>query len=177
MLALVGTGLTLGLLAACSSEPTDPDPAASDHAASEAAGVGWSPCDGLAAQDVRAVAGEPMDQRTGTEDAPRCTFVPRSEGGPAYDVSYLFFDGGLDTALDAMGTVGAQLEPVDVPGAAAARIAVRERKSGILVTGFVQTDGLVQSVNAVKLRPYDRDELVAGTTDLLALLADRAPVA
>lgn len=71
-------------------------------------------------------------------------------------VSYLWFDGGLD----------------------AARIAVRERRSGVLVTGFVQTEGLVQNVNAVHLEPYDRRALVTlvtSTTALLAALARTAP--
>jgi hypothetical protein len=33
----------------------------------------------------------------------------------------------------------------------------------------------VQSVNAVRLEPYDRDEMVTSTTELLALLVDDAP--
>ncbi len=64
---------------------------------------------------------------------------------------------------------------MSVPGADAARIVVRERESGILVTGFVQTDGLVQSVNAVQLAPYDKDAIVTSATDLLAALAREAP--
>lgn len=158
------------LLAGCSSEEQAPDPSVAD-----AADVGWSPCDELTAREVSDLAGEPLTMETGTQDAPRCTFVPAETGGPAYDVSYLFFDGGLDDALDLMGTVGTQLEPVDVPGADAARLAVRERPSGILVTGFVQTDGLVQSVNAVRLRPYDREAFVTSATDLLEVLAGVAP--
>jgi hypothetical protein len=90
-------------------------------------------------------------------------------------VSYLYFDGGLDAALGSMGAVARQLRPVSVPGADAARVAVRERRSGVLVTGFVQTQGLVQSVNAVDLAPYDRDRAVASTTRLLAVLARHAP--
>lgn len=165
MLAVLGTVA----LTACSA-PEEPGPTAAD-----AAGVGWSPCDDLTAKEVSAIAGEPLKERTGTEESPRCTFVPAEKGGPAYDVSYLFFDGGLDTALEAMGTIGEQLEPVEVPGAEAARVAVREKDGGILVTGFVQTDGLVQSVNAVRLEGWDRDAMVTSTTDLLAALAANAP--
>jgi hypothetical protein len=116
-----------------------------------------------------------MTMQTGTTDQPRCTFVPQRTGGPAYDVSYLFFDGGLDAALDSMGAIAGQRRPVDVPGADAARLAVRERRSGILVTGFVQTRGLVQSLNAVDLVPYDRTGIVTSATDLLAVLARKAP--
>lgn len=174
MRAVLLPGLAVALaaaaLAGCSGEEPAPQPSVAD-----AVDVGWSPCDELTARDVAKVAGEPLTMETGTTDAPRCTFVPKEKGGPAYDVSYLFFDGGLDAALDLMGTIGTQLEPVDVPAAEAARLAVRERPSGILVTGFVQTDGLVQSVNAVRLKPYDRDAVVTSTTDLLAVLAGNAP--
>jgi hypothetical protein len=161
-LALVVTG--------CSSE----EPRASD-AESAAANVAWSPCDDLTAATVRDLVGEPVTERTGSVTAPRCTFVPKRTGGAAYDISYLWFAGGLDEALDAMGAAGTQLEPVDVAGADAARLVVRTQRSGVLVTGFVQTDGLVQSVNAVELAPYDRAQLVAGTKSLLAELAAEAP--
>lgn len=175
--------LTLAALAAavlalggCSSSDgsggSDPDAGA---AASEAAGVGWSPCDGLSAKRVTQLVGSTVTMETGTADGPRCTFLPATEGEPAYDVSYLFFDGGLDNALTAMGQAGTQLEKVDVPGAESARLAVKTKRSGVLVTGFVQTRGLVQSVNAVDLRPYDEGDLVAATTALMTELAAEAP--
>ncbi|MGY2701020.1 hypothetical protein [Nocardioides sp. HB32] len=162
------------LLAGCSSSDPSGSPAPSAQE-TLAAHVAWSPCDGLTAAAVSRIAGEQVTEQTGTTDQPRCTFVPKEKGGPAYDVSYLYFDGGLDAALDSMGAIATQLHPVTVPGADAARIAVRERRSGILVTGFVQTKGLVQSVNAVHLRPYDEDEFVTSATDLLAVLARKAP--
>lgn len=161
------------LLAGCSSSPDD----APSAAESKAAEVAWSPCDGLTAAQVGRLAGEEMAEQTGTTDQPRCTFTPVTEGGPAFDLSYLWFDGSLDAALDDMGSAGAQLRPVDVPGADAARLAVRERASGVLVTGFVQTAGLVQSVNAVQLRPDDRQDVVTATTGLLAALVRAAPAA
>jgi hypothetical protein len=160
------------LLAGCSSSP---DGAPSAEEESKAANVAWSPCDGLTAAGVSRIAGERVTMQTGTLGQPRCTFVPVAKGGPAYDVSYLWFDGGLDQALDSLGAAGSQLRPVRVPGADAARIAVRERQTGILVTGYVQTRGLVQSVNAVHLKPYDRAAFVTSATDLLAALARAAP--
>lgn len=160
-----------GLLAGCSSAPeAEPSPAES-----KAAAVGWSPCDGLTAAAVGRITGQPMEEQDGTTDQPRCTFVPRQQGGPAYDVSYLWFDGGLDAALDSMGAVAQQLRRVRVTGADAARLAVRTRPSGAAVTGFVQTHGLVQSVNAVQPTPYDEDALVATTRRLMAALARAAP--
>lgn len=160
-------------LAACSSDSGDTDPPTGHE--SQAAAVAWSPCDGLTARAASRLVGEEVRQDQGTPEQPRCTFTPARTGGPAYDVSYLWFDGGLDEALDAMGAVGSQLEPVPIPGADAARLAVRARKDGVLVTGFVQTGGLVQSVNAVDLRPYDEDAVVDGTKALLAELAAQAP--
>ncbi len=177
-LAATATVLALAALAGCSSDaetgaadPSDP----AGPAVSDAAAVAWSPCDGLSASQVTRLAGARMTEQTGTGDAPRCTFTPVAEGGPAFDVSYLWFDGGLDAALDSMGAVGSQLRPVEVPGADAARLAVRARASGVLVTGFVQTAGLVQSVNAAQLKPYDERQVVAATRRLLAALVTGAP--
>lgn len=158
---------------ACSSDPTSPD----EPSGEELMSVAWSPCDDLTAEQVSTVVGESVVEQAGTADEPRCAFTPKAEGGAAYDLNYLWFDGGLDAALGAMGATGSQLRPVDVPGANAARVAVRERRTGLLVTGFVETDGLVQSVNVVQLAPYDADAVVDATTGLLAELATLAPEA
>src|SRR6478609_4677137 len=160
-------------LAACSSDGSEPSSSAPD--ASDIAGVAWSPCDDLTAAAVGRLVGAAVKEDDGTAAAPRCTFTPVRAGGAAYDVSYLWFDGGLDAALDAMGATGAQLKKVDVEGADAARLVVSAKKGGVLVTGFVQTDGLVQSVNAAQLAPYDEAQVVAGTKALLAELAKQAP--
>jgi hypothetical protein len=173
-LLLVAALATSTVLAGCSSDGSDPSSDPSPHT-SDIAGVAWSPCDGLTAASVSRLVDAPVQEDTGTTDAPRCTFTPARPGGAAYDVSYLMFDGGLDAALDTMGATGAQLEKVDIQGADAARLVVRGEKDGVLVTGFVQTDGLVQSVNAVQVAPYDEAQVVAGTKALLAGLAKRAP--
>jgi hypothetical protein len=161
-------------LAGCSSDGSDPSSASSPDA-SDIAGVAWSPCDDLTAASATRLVGAAVQEDNGTPDAPRCTFTPARTGGAAYDVSYLWFDGGLDAALDAMGATGAQLKKVDVAGADAARLVVSSKKSGVLVTGFVQTDGLVQSVNAVQIAPYDEEQVVDGTKALLGELAKHAP--
>jgi len=162
-----GSGPSSGSSADSASASADPS--------REAAGVAWSPCDGLTAARVGRLLGESVRERTGTAGRPQCTFVPRETGGAAYQVSYLWFGGGLDAALRSTGRLSAQLRPVRVPGAEAARVAVARRSSGVLTTGFVQTDGLVQSVNAVQVKPYDEQAVVAGTRALLGELARRAP--
>lgn len=162
--------LTLSL-SGCSDDP----PRTPSAAESAAANVGWSPCDGLTAASVSRLVASPVAERTGTLTEPQCTFTPKRPGGAAYDVSYLWFDGGLDDALDALGARSAQLEPVEIDGAESAQMAVRTQRTGVLVTGFVQTEGLVQSVNAVQVRPYDEAAVVAGAKALLAELAAQAP--
>jgi hypothetical protein len=180
--ALAGAVALLSVaLSACSGGSGSPaSPASTGSSAgadpsSEATGVAWSPCDGLTAARVGRLLGEPVREQDGTAGQPRCAFVPRTRGGAAYQVSYLWFDGGLDAALRSTGRLGSQLRPVQVPGADAARLAVARRASGVLTTGFVQTDGLVQSVNAVQVRPYDERAVVAGTRVLLGELARQAP--
>ncbi|MEP9363170.1 hypothetical protein ABLE68_09415 [Nocardioides sp. CN2-186] len=170
--ALAAVLATTALLAGCSGG-SDGDPAPAG--ASDPAAVQWSPCDDLTAAGVSTIVGEDVVEQNGTADQPRCTFTPKQKGGAAYDVSYLYYDGGLDAALDAMGTTGTQLKPVDVPGAKAARVAVRAKKDGVAVTGFVETQGLVQSVNAAQLAPYDESNITDATTALLAELARKAP--
>lgn len=178
MRAVLGATAVVALLAltSCSSdeEPAEPERPTAEE--SQAAAVAWSPCDGLTARSVEALVGEPVNENDGSADQPRCTFTPQRKGGAAYDLSYLWFDGGLDAALAAMGAAATQLEPIDVPGADAARIVVdAQGEDGLLVTGFVQTEELVQSVNAVQLAPYDEEAVVAGTTALLGELAAKAP--
>ena len=170
--ALAAVVLVLGA-AGCSSG----DSQASSEAEAAAANVGWSPCDHLTAALVGRLVGEPVTERTGSVTEPQCTFIPKRKGGAVYDISYLWFDGDLDEALDTVAAAGSQLEPVDIDGADAARVAVRTQKSGVLVTGFAQTEGLVQSVNAVQVKPYDEDAVVAGAKALLAELARSAPSA
>ena len=162
------------LLAGCSSGSSGSSSPARSRM-SQAAKVAWSPCDGLTAAEVGRYAGEEVAEQNGTDANPRCTFTPQRKGGAAYDVNYLYFDGGLDAALGSMGAAGRQLHRVSVPGAQSARLAVNARRSGVAVTGYVQTRGLVQSVNAAQIAPYDERAVVAAPRQLMAALARKAP--
>ncbi len=168
--AVLLAGLTL---TGCGDDQDSSTTGAADP--SDAAAVSWSPCDGVSAAQVSRFAGQRMAEKNGTADQPSCTFIPVAKGGPAFDVSYLWFDGGLDAALSSMGASGAQLESVEVRGADAARIVATPKKSVVLVTGFVQTGGLVQSVNAAQISPYDAKAVAGATTRLLGALARAAP--
>lgn len=166
--------LAAALAAGCSSDGAG-GPGGPGSAASDAADVGWSPCDGLDAVQVSRWAGQRMTEQTGTADQPRCAFTPVADGGPAFDVNYLFFDGGLDEAWRTMGSIQGRVTRLAVPGADAARLVVHARRPAVLVTGFVQSGGLVQSVNAVQLRPYDERQVVSATRRLLAALVRATP--
>lgn len=170
--------LAAALVAGCSSDGAGASGDAPDGlgaAASDVADVTWSPCDGLDAAQVSRMAGQRMAEQTGTADQPRCALTPVADGGPAFDVNYLFFDGGLDEAWRTMGPVQGRVTRIAVPGADAARLVVHARRPAVLVTGFVQSGGLVQSVNAVQLRPYDEQQVVSATRRLLAALVSAAP--
>ena len=92
-------------------------------------------------------------------------------------MSYLWFDGGLDEALDAMGAASPGSSRSTSRAPRPPGWSWSPSKTGVLVTGFVQTDGLVQSVNAAQLAPYDQEQVVAGPRRLLAELAQQAPTA
>jgi hypothetical protein len=168
--ALLTTAFLTGALTGCSSEGGEPS-----SAASQAADVAWSPCDGLTPARVGRYTGERMTEQTGTAEQPRCAYTPVERGGPAFDVNYLWFDGSLDEAWDSVRQVQGTVTDIEVPGADAARLVVHARRPAVLVTGFAQVGGLVQSVNAVQLRPYDERTVVRTTRRLLADLVDEAP--
>jgi hypothetical protein len=165
--------LAAAALAGCTS--SDDTPTADPSQAASAAAVGWSPCDGVDAATVSRFTAEEMTENTGTADQPRCTFTPVQKGGPVLDVNYLWFDGSLAEALDSVGKVPGVTTDIEVPGADAARLVVHARRPAIFVTGFVQSGGLVQSVNTVQLKPYDERSVTEATTKLLATLAREAP--
>ena len=57
-----------------------------------------------------------------------------AEGGAAFDVNYLWFDGGLDRAWRSMGTARVRPTRIDVAGADAARLVVQAgRQAGARV--------------------------------------------
>lgn len=168
------------VLAGCSSSDSDPGPAASPGVAPGVAPSSelptWTPCDDLAAAEVGRLLGEEVTEEVGTPGARRCAFLPTTDGGATLDVNYLWFDGSFDQAWDSIGEDVAGVErDLDLPGADAARLVVQQREDAVLVTGFVQTGGLIESVNAVSLDPSDRGRLVRAARGVLALLSSRAP--
>lgn len=174
-------------LGACSStdaspeapSPDDPghaaaaDPSSAASALAEAAT--WNPCADLSAGPVGRSLGVRVTKETGTADTPRCAFLPTVEGGPTLNVTYTWFDGGFERAWRSMGELDGTVREVDLRGADHARLVVSTRKQAVLVTGFVQTGDLIETVNAAALAPYDRAAVTAATTNVMATLVEHAP--
>jgi len=165
------------VLGACASPDVaghgEPDPSA---AASALEGSGtWNPCGDLAADAVGRALRSPVTEATGTVDTPRCAFLPEKKGGPTLNVTYTWFDGGFERAWRSMGELAGTVRDLDLRGADQARLVVNTREEAVLVTGFVQTGDLIETVNAAALAPYDRAAVTAATTEVMATLVRHAP--
>lgn len=170
-------GALLLTLGACGSPDPASDPTAPDAGADATASTApaWNPCGAVDPASVGAALGADVTRETGTADNPRCAFLPKLNGGPTLNVTYLWFDGGFERAWRSMGTLDGTVTDVHVPGADAARIVVRASRQAVLVTGFVKTGRLIETVNAIGLAPYDRAAVVGATRDVLAVLSRHAP--
>ncbi len=139
----------------------------------------WNPCDGLDGDRLSTAFGTTLDTRTGTDEAPVCSFTPQTDGEPAVDVNYQLYPGTLDDLLDSFGrlspgaatTVGSPR----VAGADDARLIVTVDDDGTLaVTAFVKNGGLVQVVNALDPAPFDRARVLRGTRVVMGGVAAHA---
>ncbi len=155
-------------LAACGDDKTSPPTIDEDPPAV------WNPCAGLAVPALERAFGVGFTKEAGEPTAPRCTFTPTEEGGPALDANYMLFPAGLDAAWDAMGTLAGTTEDVEIAGADAARIVVKFAQGSLLATGFVQNGDLIQMVNVVDPAPHDRAVDVAGVRTVLAAMSAHA---
>ena len=157
-------GLT-PLLAACSGD--DAGPAAAAPTPSEAL---WNPCDGLDAQVIGRRFATTYDVDAGTAQQPTCRLAPADDGAPALEANYLLFDASLDDVLKTFGEAddATSLTHPDVAGADDAALVALVRQKTLLVTGFVQNDDLIQTVNVVAPAPFDRSQVVRATRDVLA---------
>jgi hypothetical protein len=162
---LAGLALTL---AGCGDDESTPPTVDEDPPAV------WNPCAGLATPAMERAFGVGFAKEAGEPTAPRCTFTPTEEGGPALDANYMLFPAGLDAAWDSMGTLAGEVEELDVTGADDARLVVKFAQGSLLVTGFVQNGDLIQMVNLVDPAPHDRAVDVAGVRAVLAALSAHA---
>lgn len=175
--------LSLALTAALALTPTftgcaGEEPAPVAPPTDDAMPVAWNPCSGLDTPTVASLLEASYVARTGTEDAPTCTFTPDSDGEPVVDVNYQTFPGSLTELLD---TFGAEQEPgrtrittPEVEGADDARLITVVDDQTLIVTAFVRNGLLVQILNVLDPAPYDRPELLAAVEELAADLAANA---
>ncbi len=158
------------LLAGCGDDPADkPEPVEGPEAL-------WNPCDAIDAAFVEDAFGTVADEQDGTAMKPECRFAPqKSTGQPAIEANYLLFPGGLEAAWETMGqpAKAAVDEPV-IEHADAARVVVDTEKGQLYVSGFVQNGDLIQSVNVVDPKPYDRAAVVAGVEAVLTAFSAHA---
>lgn len=158
----------------CSGDEPAPVPPPTE----DAMPVSWNPCSGLDTPTVARLLEASYVARTGTEDAPTCTFTPDADGEPVADVNYQTFPGSLDELL---ATFGAEQEPgrtritrPEVRGADDARLITVVDDQTLIVTAFVRNGLLVQILNVLDPAPYDRPALLAAVEELAGDLAANA---
>jgi hypothetical protein len=181
------TALTMGgllvLLAGCSSDDTSSgaasasvSPSASPSAgtsspSASASTASFNPCDGVDAAAVSKALGADLKKETGTADNPRCALLPVEEDGPTFELSYLWFDQGLEAAWSTMQVPAGTVSRPRIAGAEDTRMVVNTSASAYAVSAFLQNGSLIQTVNALALRPYDGPRVLRATKVLLAQLS------
>ena len=162
-------------LTACGGGADGESSMSSSSGSSGDAPAAWNPCRDLHADRVGAALGADVTLDTGTAEAPRCAFLPVADGGPTLNVTYLWFEGGFDEAFASMGRIDGAVTRLTVPGADAARLVVNAGRTATLVTGFVQTGGLIETVNAVQLAPSRPQDVARATRQVMTTLVMHAP--
>lgn len=179
-----------GLLAGCGGSDASSDPKAGTSGASSpvstAASAGTSPtgspsaaafnpCDSLSAAKVSRALGEKVTITKGTAETPRCALLPKRKNGPTFELSYLWFDGGLESAWKTMQIPAGTVSTPTVPGADDARQVVQRTSNAYAVSAFLQNGSLIQSVNGLALAPYRAKAITRATGEILAELSAGAP--
>ena len=91
------------------------------------------------------------------------------------DANYLLFPEGLDAAWETMGRPEtATVTTPNVRGADDTRLVVDADAQQLYVSGFVQNGDLIQTVDAVDPKPFDRRQVVDAVTWALGELSDHA---
>ncbi|MFT4289023.1 hypothetical protein [Nocardioides sp.] len=136
----------------------------------------FNPCDSLDADAISAALGATVTLETGDVDTPRCTLVPAQEGDPTFDLSYLWFDQGLDAAWKTINpSADAPVTTPDIPGADDARVVSYTADAAYAVSAFLQNGALIQTVNAMALDPSQAPAVDAAMTEILTELSAGAP--
>lgn len=173
--AYVVGGVSVLFLSGCSlaqDTPLTTDQATGEPTSTVAA---FNPCDHLSPRLVGRALGVEVTEETGDADNPRCAFLPVEKDGPTLNVNYLRFEGSFNEAWASMGDLPGDVSELSIDTADNARLVVSETQEAVVITGFVQTGGLIESVNAIQLEPFDRLAMVRAATTVLTTLSARAP--
>ena len=175
-LASLAAVAALSLVAAGCSGEDEPALPERTPISSELAEPLWNPCDALDPATVTELFDAAFDQRTGSDQEPRCVFTPTTDGEVVLDINYQLYGGTLEDIVTQLGDPADSSELLSprVPGASGARIIVDSDAEALAITGLVRNGRLVQVVNALDLAPYDKAATVAGVRELLTDLASRA---
>ncbi len=162
--------LALPFLAAGCGDDDGPPPAAPTP--TEAL---WNPCDALDAKGINRWFGTSATEDAGTPTSPSCSFKPKTQGDPVVDANYVLFPEGLDAAWETMGrSETAQVTSPKVRGADDTRLVVDADAEQLYVSGFVQNGDLIQTVDTVDPKPFDRRRVVGAVTWALGELSAHA---
>lgn len=131
----------------------------------------FNPCDAVDVAAISRALGSQLRKETGTADSPRCALVPLKKGGPTFELSYLWFDQGLEAAWSTMQVPAGKVSRPAVAGADDARLVVNGSTSAYAVSAFLQNGKLIQTVNALALPPYDGSRVLRATKVLLGQLS------
>ena len=135
----------------------------------------WNPCDALDAKGVDRAFGVASTEDACTETSPSCSFSPKTGGDPVVDANYVLFPAGLDAAWETMGrSESARVSSPRVRGADDTRLVVDSDAEQLYVSGFVQNGDLIQTVDAVDPKPFDRRRVVDAVTWALGELSAHA---
>ena len=150
-------------------------PSASGSASGSAQWPTINPCDGLDPAPVAQALGWSLKVDKGTSTNARCALLPTKDGGPTYELNYLWFPGGLDAAWNTIQAPPGAVTRPRVKGADATRLVVYRTKKAFYVSGFVQNGSLIQSFNGLALAPYDATRMRRAALVLLGELSAGAP--
>ena len=148
---------------------------ASSGASSTASAAAFNPCDSLSAKKVSRALGAKLRITTGTADTPRCGLLPKRKGDPTFELSYLWFDGGLESAWKTMQIPAGAVTSPSVKGADDARQVVQRTSNAYAVSAFLQNGSLIQSLNGLAPAPYHAKGMARATAEILAELSAGTP--
>lgn len=158
-----------------SSSGSSPGSSPGGSSTASAAGAAFNPCDSLSAQKVSKALGAKLRITKGTADTPRCGLLPQKKGDPTFELSYLWFDGGLESAWKTMQIPAGAVTSPSVAGADDARQVVQRTDNAYAVSAFLQNGSLIQSLNGLAPAPYHAKAMARATAEILTELSAGAP--